>query len=121
MAVRTKWAAGRAWRSTPAGSATTASELGGTPGLLGGLHDVFDAEPGARRDRGGHGALDHGGIGEPHVPVGAPGQQPADGEDGRAEVAEHDDAGAAAARADDGVAHAVLVGAQPAAGAAAGG
>src|SRR4051812_10145136 len=119
MAVRTKSAAGRAWRSTPAGSATVVSELVNTLGLLGGADDVFEPDPGARGHRRGDRALDDGGVGEADVAVGPAGQQRADGEDRRAEIAEDADASAAAAGALDRVRHAVLVGAQPAVGATA--
>src|SRR3954447_15575679 len=119
MAVRTKSAAGRAWRSTSDGSATVVSEFCGTTSLLCGTDDVLEPDAGAGRDRGGDGALDDGRVGEPHVAVGPAGEQRADGEDGGAEVAEHADAATAAARTRDRVAHAVLVGAQAAVGPAA--
>src|SRR3954453_11138850 len=116
MAVRTKSAAGRAWRSTPAGSATVVSELVGILGLLGRADDVVEPDARARGDRRGDGALDDRGVGQADVPVGPALEQRADGEDRRAEVAEHADAPAAAAGALDRVGHAVLVGAQPAVG-----
>src|SRR5690242_14567287 len=115
MAVRTKSAAGRACRSTPSGSATvTMSELVGTFGLLGSTDDVVEPDPGARGDRRGDGALDDGGVRQADVTVRATLEQRADGEDRRAEVAEHAHAAARAPRALDRVGHAVLVSAQPA-------
>src|SRR3954468_21844861 len=120
MAVRTKSAAGRAWRSTPSGSATVVvSELGNTSGLLCGADDVLEPDARARGDRGGDGALDDGRVGEPHVAVGTALEQRADGEDRGAEVAEHAHAAAGAARARDRVADAVLVGTEAAVGATA--
>src|SRR3954469_1685774 len=101
MAVRTKSAAGRAWRSTSDGSATVVSELRGITSLLGGADDVLEPDAGAGGDRGGDGALDDGRVGQPHVAVGPAGEQRADGEDGGAEVAEHADAPAAATGARD--------------------
>src|SRR3954466_2509482 len=108
MAVRTKAAAGRACRSTPAGRATVVSELVGTTGLLGGADDVLEPDAAARRHRGGDGALDatgggdgaldDRGVGQPDVAVGAALEQRADGEDRGTEVAEHADAAAAPAR-----------------------
>src|SRR3954447_12270209 len=119
MAVRTKSAAGRAWRSTSDGSATVVSEFCGTTSLLCGTDDVLEPDARARGDRGGDGALDDGRVGEPHVAVGAALEQRADGEDRGAEVAEHAHAAAGAARARDRVADAVLVGTEAAVGATA--
>src|SRR4051812_10152268 len=120
MAVRTKSAAGRAWRSTSDGSATVVSELCGTTGLLGGTDDVLEPDAGAGGHRGGDGARDDGGVGRGNGAVGAALGQRREGEDRRAEVAEHTAAPAAAPGALDRVGHAVLVCAQPAAGATAG-
>src|SRR5436190_3497238 len=119
MAVRTKSAAGRAWRSTPAGRATVVSELVDTTGLLGGADDVLEPDAAARGDGGGDGALNDGGVGEPDVAVGATFEQRADGEDRGAQVAEHAHAAAGPARAGDRVLDAVLVGAEAAVGATA--
>src|SRR3954470_1792946 len=116
IAARTNVAAGRAWRSTSAGSATRVSELAGIACLLGGADDVVDRGAHARGDRGGDGALHERRVGELDVAVGLALQQVTDGEDRGAEVAEDDDAVAGPARAGDRVAHAVLVRAQPTAG-----
>jgi hypothetical protein len=54
IAMRTNSAAGRACKATSAGSVTRASnsELTGTPGLLGGVHDRVEPLTGGRSDGG---------------------------------------------------------------------
>src|SRR4051794_30553359 len=98
--MRTTWAAGRAWRSTSAGSVTTVSELVGTASLLGGVGDVLERRAGRGHDGRGHRAFDDRRVDEPGVAVGARLEHVADGQDRAADVAEHDDAGALVGLAD---------------------
>src|ERR1700704_280806 len=119
-AVLTKVAAGRAWRATPAGSATVDSKLACTAGFLCGLRHVLERLSGRRHDSGRHGSLDKGSVHQPDVTVGFALEQVADGEDGAAEVGEHDHALAAVGPRDR-LSHRVSVGAQLAVRAAAGG
>src|ERR1700682_1163423 len=66
-AVLTNVAAGRAWRATPAGSATVDSELAGTARILGGSGHVFERLAGGRHDGGRDGAFDEGSVHQPDV------------------------------------------------------
>ena len=118
MAERTKCAAGRAWRSTPAGRATSVSELAGTPGLLRGTGHVGERRARRGGDRGRDRALHDRGVREDDVAVGLTLEHGADGEDRAAQIAEDDHALAGLGARDGGV-HAVPVGAQGAVRAAA--
>ena len=70
IAVRTNCAAGRACRSTPAGSATSRSELAGTAGPPPRrCATSSSAGPGRGHDRGGDRALDERRVDEPDVPL----------------------------------------------------
>src|SRR5712691_4189586 len=110
-AVLTKVAAGRAWRATPAGSATFDSKLACTAGFLCGLRHFFERLPGRRHDRGCHGTLDEWSVYQPDVAVGLALKQVTHGEDGAAEVGEHDHA-LAAVGAGDRLSDRVSVGAE---------
>src|SRR6267142_4429507 len=89
-AILTKVAAGRAWSATPAGSATVDSKLACTAGFLCGLRHVFERLAGRRHDRRRHGSLHKRGVHQPDVTVGFALEQVTDGENGAAEVGEHD-------------------------------
>src|SRR5258707_6329878 len=110
-AVLTKVAAGRACSATPAGSATVDSKLACTARFLCGLRDVFERLAGRRHDRGRHGPLHKRGVHQPDVTVGFALEQVTDGEDGAAEVREHDDA-LAAVGSRDRLSHRVSIGGQ---------
>src|SRR4051794_120469 len=114
-AARTKSAAGRAWRSTPDGRSTSVSELVGTAGILGRLCDLVDACADRRHNCGGDRTLDERRVRKPDVPIAVALEHMADGEDRAAEVADHDDA-VTGVRASDGVADAIVVGAEAAVG-----
>src|SRR3954470_10879413 len=83
IAVRTNCAAGRACRSTPAGSETSRSELGDGTGLLRGRGDLVD-RPADRRDNGGRDrALDQWRVDESDAAVaGVAVEHVAGGQDG---------------------------------------
>src|SRR4051794_16789491 len=114
-AARTKSAAGRACRSTPDGSSTSVSELVGTAGILGCLGDLVDACADRRDNCRGDRALDEGRVRKPDVPIPVALEHMADGENRAAEVTDHDDT-VAGVRAPDGVADAIVVGAEAAIG-----
>src|SRR6266566_629366 len=110
-AVLTKVAAGRAWRETPAGSATVDSKLACTAGFLCGLCHVFERLAGGRHDRGRHGSLNEWSVHQPDVAVGFALEQVTHRENGAAEVGEHDHA-LTAIGTGDGLSDRVSVGAQ---------
>src|SRR5882672_8733887 len=110
-AILTKVAAGRAWSATPAGSATVDSKLACTAGFLCGPRHVFERLAGRRHDRGRHGPLDERRVHQADVPVGFALEQVTDGEDGAAEVRQHDHT-LAAVGARDRLSHGVAVGAE---------
>src|SRR5829696_4358885 len=122
IAVRTNCAAGRACRSTPAGSETRRSELGDGTSLLRGRDDLVERAAGRRHHGGGDRALHERRVDEPHrsVAVDLLLEHGARGEDRAAQVAEHDRALALVGGLDGG-AHERTVGAEPAVRAAAGG
>src|ERR1700682_99646 len=91
-AVFTNVAAGRAWRATPAGSATVVSELTGTTCFLSRLRDILERLPRRRHHSGRYRALDERSVHQPDVAAGLALEQVADRQDGAAEVGEDDDA-----------------------------
>jgi hypothetical protein len=116
IAVRTKSAAGRAWRSTLSGSLTLTpvqaiSELGCTAGLLGCTRDI--AEWASHRGDHGrrYGAFYERGVHELGVPVALALEDVTDGEDRTAQIPEDDDAVALVGTADR-VAHEPVIGAE---------
>src|SRR3954447_1140040 len=122
IAVRTKSAAGRAWRSTSGGSLTTvASELACATGFLRGSCDIVQRHVRGRGHGRRHRALHDRRVDEAHASVAVVAlKNMADGEDRAAEVAEHHHARALIGRANR-RANAVPVGPEAAAGQAAGG
>src|SRR5260370_14605580 len=91
-AVFTNVAAGRACTPTPAGSATTDSELAGTAGILGGFRHVLQRLARRRHDRRRHRPLDERSVDQAHLAVHLAFEQVANGEDRAAEVSEHNHA-----------------------------
>src|SRR4029077_10238702 len=91
-AVFTKVAAGRACSAPPAGSGTVDSELGGPARLFGGSRHVFERLARRRHHRGRDGTLDERRVDQPNMTIGLALEQVANGEDGAAEVGQHDHA-----------------------------
>src|SRR3954453_6490713 len=99
-AVRTKSAAGRACRSTPAGNATRASELVCIAGVLRRLHDGLDVGPDRPHDCTRAGPLDERRLPKSDHAVAFALEHMPDREYRAAQVADHDDACAAVGAAD---------------------
>jgi DNA-binding IclR family transcriptional regulator len=111
IAARTKLAAGRACRSTSAGSSTTVSELVDTPGSFRGFDDAIDRDSSRRGDSGSERPLDKRSVNQAHMAVGTTLQYVPRGQDRATQIGEHD-CPTSAVRAPHRGANPILVGSQ---------